>query len=791
MINRLVLLLCVSVLFFTKISAQSLEGKDNRRSNPASNTNNPSTQRSSGTSGTGSNIDVIYHKIYWRLNPDTAAGKYIKGSVQFNFKTTQASVSTITFDLRSVLLVDSIRFRANQFTLGAGYTRSGNIVTVNLGTTLANNFIDSFIVYYRGVPPAINITEQGFQITTGTTAGNVLSTLSESYEDRDWWPCKHDMQDKIDSMDITVSVPWASPAAVDTFWVATNGRMVDSSIVGGSRIFKFKTRYPIASYLVSVTVARFNRTYWSVNTGTTIVPVVYNLLKGGTNNAAAITAVTNKVNPTLVKFSALFGEYPFRLEKHGFSDGMDGSSAMEHQTMSSMPTSTIANVPVLIHEMTHQWFGDNVTFAHWNDLWLAEGFAEYSDALSQEFVPAVGTPASAATRRTSYKNSAIGLSAQSAWIPNANAANSNGIWNSNYGSTVYQRGAMIVSMLRAMSGDSIFFATLTKYQTELAGKSATADTLRNYFNRALGVDLTPFFNDYVGGSDTTTIIKGGIGSPTNTVSWNAPTTNGQTGKRLIVSVTSQAKTAGNNVTYFRGPIQLHVKGAPGDTTITIFDWGSGNLSYAGRGISLPIAGNRLTFDLSFVPTSVLYDDSSRTMSRGTGATPFTGTTNLTTLESYTWLGTTNTTWGTGTNWLSSPGVPPTGADIMIATSGTNQPVLPANTTVGTLTINGANKVILNNFNLTINNAVRGTGFFTGSPTSSITIATPAANVVMKNNSGEIRMDQTSTATQSLSTLTLVGGATATVGLGTMELYNGLSLPPKATLFVRSPNLLLH
>ena len=272
----------------------------------------------------------------------------------------------------------------------------------------------------------------------------------------------------------------------------------------------------------------------------------------------------------------------------------------------------------------------------------------------------MGTPAGAYSVRQSKKNSALGYTTTSAYIPNANSTNSNLIWNSNYGSTVYQRGAMIVSMLRAMSGDSIFFSTLTKYQTDLAGKSATTDTLRNYFNRALGRDISVFFDDYVGGSDTISNRLNSVGSPTNTVSWNAI---GTPATRLVVSVTSQAKTSGSNVTYFRGPIQLHVKGAlaANDTTLTLFDWGSGNLSYAGNGISIPVSGNRLTFDLSFVPTTVLYDDSARTMSIGTG-TGKTGTTNLATLSNYIWQGTTNTTWGTATNWLSNPGLPPSGAD---------------------------------------------------------------------------------------------------------------------------------
>jgi aminopeptidase N len=87
--------------------------------------------------------------------------------------------------------------------LAAGnITRAGNILTINLGTTLANNFIDSVWVYYQGTPPAVLGAAEGYQATDATSGQNFIYSLSESYEDRDWWPCKADMQDKIDSMDI-------------------------------------------------------------------------------------------------------------------------------------------------------------------------------------------------------------------------------------------------------------------------------------------------------------------------------------------------------------------------------------------------------------------------------------------------------------------------------------------------------------------------------------------------------------------------------------------------------------
>lgn len=578
----------------------------------------PDSENSTGISGTGANIDVLYHKIYWRINPDSSV-KYIKGTVQTNFKTIQSNVTGISFDLQAGLNVDSVRFR-NLLLPAASIVRTSNILTLNLGVTISNNFIDSVIIYYQGTPPAVTGAAQGYQKSSNAGAGNFITTLSESYEDRDWWPCKHDMQDKIDSMDITVNVPWGNPTVADTFWVACNGKLIDSSIIGTSRSFVFKNRYPIASYLVFVSVAKYNRFYNSVDVNGSNVPVVYNLFKGKTAaNYTSILTAMDKINPVLQSFSTKIGDYPFKNEKHGFYDGLLGAGGMEHQTFSGIATNALTSISTLAHELMHQWFGDNVTFATWNDLWLAEGFANYGEALAAELVPTLGqNPYSI---RNNIKSSALS-STVSAWIPNSNIANSNTIWGSSYGSAVYVRGAMVVSMLRAIAGDTKFFQALTNYQTQLAGKSATTDSLKNYFNVILNRDISVFFNDYVGGSGNGATAIGGKGNPINTINWNTPVAN-----KLLVQVASQTQSASSNVTYYRGPVTLHLKGttAAQDTTIYFFDWGSGNLSYAGNGLSAPISGNLLEFNLSFTPTTVLYDDSARTLS--TGSTVFVPTLN--------------------------------------------------------------------------------------------------------------------------------------------------------------------
>lgn len=700
----------------------------------------PVLPNSTGFSGTGANINVVYHRVAWTVNPNDAS-KNITGSVTTYFRTLVPGVSAISFDLNKASF--------NNPSLGVVYhggpciwsfPASGavNILNITLPATIvAANTLDSIVINYSGTPPGVSGAAQGYQRSSYVDAAAVTQfytgSLSESFEDRDWWPCKADMQDKIDSMDIQVTVPWSG---ADTFWVATNGVLVDSTITPPNRTFKFKTRYPIATYLVCLSVAKFRRYYRSVNISGTNVPVQYYLLgeKTASYYTNAVTAM-DRINPVVVAYSQKLGNYPFKNEKHGFYDGLVGAGGMEHQTFSAMAPGSLTSLGTLSHELMHQWFGDNVTFATWNDLWLAEGFARYGESLAYELVPSLGI--SAHSSRTSAKTSALGNTV-SAWIPNGNAGSSAGIWSSSYGSSVYVRGAMVVAMLRTLSGDTRFFQALTNYQTALAGKSATTDSLKNHFNAVLGTDINEFFRDYVGGSGPAATAVGGIGNPIYNIGWNSPTAN-----TLVLRINSQTKSATNNVAYYNGPVYVRATAPGRDTGIVLFDWGSGNLSHAGNGIGTPMSGNLMSYQLSFTPTALVYDDSARTLSTGT-------TTQDAAFVGYVWNGSVSNVWTNPANWATCCGVPPNGADVTIATT-VNPPVLPGPVTIRNLTINTGKVINIGNNTLTVTGSVLGTGVFGGSAGS---------NLVFTGNAGTLNFDQTSAATRSLNSLTMAAGSNA-------------------------------
>ncbi len=585
-------------------------------------------QGTSGFSGTGANVDVDNYQIYWRINPDSLKG--IKGIVKIKFKTTVANVSTVSFDLGNSMVIDKLERGANVLSTP---TISGNKFTAALGTTLAAiGTRDSVTVTYHGVPPSVSAFGGaiGFQKTTDparnaayvstnslpayretTGAGNTTYTLAESYEDRDWWPCKADMQDKADTIDISVNVPWLKTSATDTFWVATNGTLVDSVINAGdkSRTFTFINRYPMATYLVGLSIARYNRYYrGSVNIGGFNVPVVYYLFAGKTDYTPILNAM-DKVTELLQQFSLKFGDYGFldklRGGKHGFYEGLGTFGGMEHQTFSAISTNSLTNLPLLAHELSHQWFGDKISFGKWNDLWLAEGFAKYSESLGPELVSGMGY--TAFSERSTIKSNAL-AEAASTFIPDTYIVNSDSIWASKaagtaYSNSVYVRGAMVVSMLRTLAGDTKFFNILKEYQTRasLQFKSATTDTLSKIFSDSLGVDLTQFFIDNVKGT----------GYPKNDVYYTQYHGNYDS---IYLKVKTQT-TGKPSSASFQQPIVVHLKKTTvpiRDTTIVFFDW-RGLVSKAGSGSFGPKLDS-VGYRLLFRPDTYLVDDSAQTLS---------------------------------------------------------------------------------------------------------------------------------------------------------------------------------
>jgi aminopeptidase N len=269
---------------------------------------------------------------------------------------------------------------------------------------------------------------------------------------------------------------------------------------------------------------------------------------------------------------------------------------MEHQSFSGMGSSALTSWSTIAHELAHQWFGDKVTCSTWGDLWLNEGFARYNEIVAAELVTGLGNPI---TSRGSIKTTAVNTNTTPIYI--SNYSTSNTIWTTNNNNAVYERGCMVISMLRKILGDTKFYAACNNYlnDTLLAYKAASTADLQRHFEAQSGGSLAAFFNSW--------IYK--AGTPIYKVNWNT------TGNNIILQF-AQTRNAGATATYFPTPVVLKVANSTLNTKIVVYDRGD-SVFVAGNGISTGYAGNKITIPLTFAPTTLTFDPDNEILATGT------------------------------------------------------------------------------------------------------------------------------------------------------------------------------
>lgn len=468
------------------------------------------------------NCNIFYHRCYWEIDP---AVNYITGAVTTYFKPTEAAINLVEFELGNALLVDSVIYHATV----VSFTHQPNsILQISLPHSVNQGMTDSIAVFYKGVP---STTGFGSFVQSAHNGTPIIWTLSEPFGAKDWWPCKQSLSDKIDSMDILVKVPPGNR-------VASNGLLVDeTSLPGGSKLFHWRSRYPIAAYLVAVAVT--NYAYYSdlVSLSTGTLEVLNYVFPEDLSQAKQLTPVTIDV---LRLFDSLTIGYPFVKEKYGHAQfGWGGG--MEHQTMSFMGWFS----PSLIaHEAAHQWFGDHVTCGSWEDIWLNEGFATYFEWMVMERYD-----------RNAWLTSLPSLISAVTSKPGGSVrcddtTNVSRIFD---GRLSYSKGAFLLRMLCRKLGKQAFYQALKNYLTDplLANGYARTTQLIKHFEVASGKNLSSFFDQWYYGQ----------GYPSYTLRWN------QDGSALTLTVTQNQSHP--SVTFFDSSFDIKFEGEKQDTTFVI------------------------------------------------------------------------------------------------------------------------------------------------------------------------------------------------------------------------------
>lgn len=272
----------------------------------------------------------------------------------------------------------------------------------------------------------------------------------------------------------------------DGMTVAGNGLLATYPEGDSITVFQWTQTHPASTYLLTFAAARFH----PLNFGSSTLPMVVYSLAGDT----AATRVSFSGLAGMVRsLESRFGQYPF--EKVGYVNTPQGS--MEHQTMISIAEQISRRRDTInhtgYHELAHQWFGDLVSPTDFRHAWLNESFATFCEALRSEDIGGY----------SGYLNYLNDL-----WNSyTRNIAGSEGVLplydfprtspSSNYPTTIYYKGAVVVALLRYQMGDAKFYAAMREFLTTYQFSNAGTDSLREILEKHYGRSLQQFFAQWV------------------------------------------------------------------------------------------------------------------------------------------------------------------------------------------------------------------------------------------------------------------------------------------------------
>jgi aminopeptidase N len=496
-------------------------------------------------------FDVVHYDL--RVSVDHTAGT-LAGDVFVTIVSLKNGLASARLDLKS-LTVSSVLQNGGPI----AYAHAGDELVVTFAAPLAA--LDTAIVeiVYGGAP--WNEGGGGFggfwiytYPVTDFSMGVGLYTDPPSMG-RMWFPGVDQPCDKATS-DIVIETPLAKMGVANG---ALDSVVVDS--IAGTNTWYWREAHPIATYLMAMSVAKYDA-----------IPddddprIVYYVHRTHTPLAAG---TFQNVDLMMDAFEDLFGPYPYTGEKFSFVTTPLGD--MEHQTAVfhsyALMSGDTTYDDILAHELSHQWFGDCVTYGDWRDVWLSEGFATYCEALWHEWrygtadyrdyvTHALMLPYLAASENLTYP----------IYDPDA-------LW----GTISYEKGGTILHMLRRVVGDPLFFASMNAFLDDHEYADATTPDFVASCEATCGQDLDWFFDEW--------IYQGG--HPIIDWGWRAETLG--PGAYRVTIETMQTQVVGPVYTM---PVDFAIGTAAGDTLVTAW---------------LDQASNAFTFDLASEPTGIVFD----------------------------------------------------------------------------------------------------------------------------------------------------------------------------------------
>ncbi|MBW3661115.1 MAG: M1 family metallopeptidase [Gemmatimonadetes bacterium] len=428
-------------------------------------------------------VDVLHYEIGIEL---PAEGRMVRGRTGILYEaTSEEGISDLALDF-GPMTVDSVR--VDGVPIPFAHDADGRLRLKTPGTEPGAR--SEAVVWYHGEPVD--------GLIFGETAAGARTVFADNWADRAhlWFPSIDHPSDKATvEFDVVVPASWR---------VVANGVLLERTDLDGGRArSRWAESAEIPTYSMVIGATEFTVTPLGEAGGVDLAAWSYPA------DSAAAAAMFSRTAEIVAFYDSLFGPFPYdklaQIQSATKFGGMENASAIFYSagsvaTALDDPERRTGNASVVPHEIVHQWFGDAVTEADWNHLWLSEGFATYFAAVFFEFHGGPeGRGAEELARRMRAMRTAV-LDFQRT-APEA-AIHDPGLGPGEYEALLtdlnYEKGAWVLHMLRDLVGDPAFFETIRDYYATFRDGVAWTADFERVVEEASGEDLGWFFEQWIG-----------------------------------------------------------------------------------------------------------------------------------------------------------------------------------------------------------------------------------------------------------------------------------------------------
>ncbi len=429
--------------------------------------------------------DLQHYHLKVEFLPET---RRLKGSNEITFKTLKPG-NKMQIDLQPPLAITKITHGDSQLK----FDREGNVYWITFEKDLAKGVEDKIEVFYEGVPVVSKNPPWVGGITWGRDdlGNHFIVTTCQGIGASIWWPNKDHGADEPDrGMQISVTVP-------ENLVAVSNGRLkkTDHDVEAKKKTYHWEVVNPINNYGVNVNIGNYINFTEKYQGKGGVLDVNYWVLP---HQKEAAQKQFKEVTRMLDAFEHWFGKYPFY--EDGYKLVTVSYPGMEHQSSVTygnwFRNGYLARDPcacgvgfkfdfIIVHESAHEWFGNNISMKDAADMWIHEGFANYSENLfveyhfgkkdAEDYV--IGT-------RRSIRNDIP--------IIGVYGANRQGSGD------MYPKGGNMLHTIRNIINDDVkWLSILRGLNADFWRQTVTTQQIESYITKKAGIDLSKVFDQYL------------------------------------------------------------------------------------------------------------------------------------------------------------------------------------------------------------------------------------------------------------------------------------------------------